>query len=55
MRAYADDPALDRNFFGHPQARVARIREALAKKAQLTIESSRRRSEPRGVAAAGAR
>jgi radical SAM superfamily enzyme YgiQ (UPF0313 family) len=55
VRAYADDPALDRNFFRHPPARVARIREALARKAQLTLEISRRRSTARGVAAAGAR
>lgn len=55
LRAYADDPALERNFFRHPPARVARIREALARKAQLTLEISRRRTTDRGVAAAGAR
>lgn len=58
-RAYADDPALDRNFFHHPPHRLARIREALARKAALTIEIQRRRSEqaaaPVGVPAAGAR
>jgi radical SAM superfamily enzyme YgiQ (UPF0313 family) len=55
VRAYADDPALDRNFFRHPPARVSRIRAALARKAQLTMEISRRRTSDRGVAAAGAR
>jgi radical SAM superfamily enzyme YgiQ (UPF0313 family) len=55
-RAYADDPALDRNFFHHPASRVERIRAALAKKAQVTQEISARRAHAdRGVAAAGAR
>jgi hypothetical protein len=56
-RAYADDPALDRNFFHHPPHRVARIREALAKKAEVTMMTQRRRMAPAsvGVPAAGAR
>ena len=59
-RAYADDPALDRNFFHHPPHRLARIREALARKADLTAEIQRRRITPEvaapvGVPAAGAR
>lgn len=54
-RAYADDPALDRNFFQHPPHRIARIREALAKKADLTLAIQRRRTSAVGVAAAGAR
>jgi anaerobic magnesium-protoporphyrin IX monomethyl ester cyclase len=60
LRAYADDPALDRNFFGHPPHRIARIREALALKAELTVAIQRRRASevveaPIGVPAAGAR
>jgi radical SAM superfamily enzyme YgiQ (UPF0313 family) len=69
QRAYADDPALDRNFFRHPPHRLARIREALARKAELTMAIQRRRaleaavvpaafveaSAPVGVPAAGAR
>jgi len=59
-RAYADDPALDRNFFHHPPHRIARIREALARKAELTAGIQRRRATPAvtapiGVPAAGAR
>lgn len=59
-RAYADDPALDRNFFHHPPERLARIREALVRKADLTIAIQRRRalsaaSAAIGVPAAGAR
>jgi anaerobic magnesium-protoporphyrin IX monomethyl ester cyclase len=60
-RAYAADPALDRNFFQHPPDRVARIREALAKKASVTMAIQQRRMErPQpavvmGVPAAGAR
>lgn len=62
VRAYGDDPALDRNFFHHPPHRVARIRGALAKKAELTMAIQERRtpgmargSAPVGVPAAGAR
>jgi hypothetical protein len=56
VRAYGDDPALDRNFFRHPAHRVERIREALALKAKLTIAITKRRSEVHvGVPAAGAR
>jgi radical SAM superfamily enzyme YgiQ (UPF0313 family) len=59
-RAYADDPALDRNFFHHPPHRIARIRDALARKAELTAAIQRRRTTPDaevliGVPAAGAR
>ncbi len=56
VRAYADDPALDRNFFHHPPHRLARIREALARKAELTMAITRRRAAAAaGVPAAGAR
>lgn len=56
LRAYADDPALDRNFFRHSPGRVQRIRDALRKKAEVTLAISRRRADAsRGVAAAGAR
>jgi anaerobic magnesium-protoporphyrin IX monomethyl ester cyclase len=59
-RAYADDPALERNFFHHPPHRIARIREALALKAERTIAIQQRRASeaaevPIGVPAAGAR
>ncbi|HEX8108185.1 MAG TPA: radical SAM protein, partial [Kofleriaceae bacterium] len=58
-RAYADDPALDRNFFDHPPHRIARIREALARKAASTVAIQYRRAAaataPAGVPAAGAR
>jgi radical SAM superfamily enzyme YgiQ (UPF0313 family) len=54
-RAYATDPALDRNFFRHPAARVERIREALALKAKATMVVTKRRSSYTGVPAAGAR
>ncbi|CAN5814467.1 radical SAM protein [soil metagenome] len=57
-RAYADDPATDRNFFGHPPHRVQMIREGLAAKARATLAITKRRmlqaQEPR-VPAAGAR
>jgi anaerobic magnesium-protoporphyrin IX monomethyl ester cyclase len=55
QRAYATDPALDRNFFRHPPARVERIRDALALKAKATLEVTKRRSSNIGVPAAGAR
>ncbi len=59
IRAYGDDPALDRNFFQHPPHRVARIRDALAQKAERTMDISLRRagvaSTRMGVPAAGAR
>ncbi len=59
-RAYADDPALDRNFFHHPPHRIARIRDALARKAAVTVAIQHRRAAaaaaaPAGVPAAGAR
>jgi radical SAM superfamily enzyme YgiQ (UPF0313 family) len=59
VRAYGDDPALDRNFFRHPPHRVARIRDALTAKAERTMEIQLRRvgmaSTRMGVPAAGAR
>jgi radical SAM superfamily enzyme YgiQ (UPF0313 family) len=61
IRAYAYDPALDRNFFQHPPHRVARIRDALMAKAERTMEIQLRRcraagtAQPPGVPAAGAR
>ena len=59
VRAYGTDPALDRNFFRHPPARVERIRAALARKASATMAICRRRAEAMsrgvGVPAAGAR
>jgi radical SAM superfamily enzyme YgiQ (UPF0313 family) len=55
-RAYADDPALHRNFFKHPPERVARIAEALALKAELTLAATERRAQAAaGVPAAGSR
>ena len=62
-RAYASDPAIDRNFFRHPPHRVARIREALLQKARVTMAIQDRRAReqldatatPIGVPAAGAR
>ena len=60
-RAYSDDPALGRNFFRHPPHRLARIRDALAKKAEVTLAIQQRRMEQiqaagyPGVPAAGAR
>jgi anaerobic magnesium-protoporphyrin IX monomethyl ester cyclase len=54
-RAYATDPAIDRNFFHHPPDRVARIRDALARKADVTLAVTRRRAGYTGVPAAGAR
>ncbi len=56
MRAYAADPALDRNFFQHPPHRVAKIRSALRMKAELTMATQLRRVDLlQGVPAAGAR
>ena len=56
MRAYADDPAIDRNFFHHPPHRVKKIRDALRKKAEVTMSTSLRRVDLlQGVPAAGAR
>jgi anaerobic magnesium-protoporphyrin IX monomethyl ester cyclase len=60
-RAYATDPALDRNFFAHPPHRVEKIRAALMKKATVTMAIQQRRMERLhaepwiGVPAAGAR
>ena len=53
MRCYAADPALDRNFFRHPPARLERMRAALALKAELTLGRVLR--ETSRVPAAGAR
>jgi len=56
VRAYATDPALDRNFFAHPPERVERIRHALMRKAEATLAITRRRMDAaHGVPAAGAR
>jgi anaerobic magnesium-protoporphyrin IX monomethyl ester cyclase len=56
-RCYAEDPALDRNFFRHPPHRVARIREALNAKAYYTLRQIERPYAPftMTVPAAGAR
>ena len=55
-RAYADDPALDRNFFRHPPHRVALMREGLRQKAARTMDAIAARVEAAyGVPAAGAR
>jgi radical SAM superfamily enzyme YgiQ (UPF0313 family) len=53
-RCYAEDPALDRNFFRHPPHRVARIREALQAKAYYTLRQIER-PYAMTVPAAGAR
>ncbi len=55
LRAYGTDPAIERNFFKHPPERVARIRDALAKKADVTLAITRQRMSNTGVPAAGAR
>ena len=58
LRAYTYDPALERNFFRHPPHRIARIRLALAAKAEATQAVTRRRmavTSGIGVPAAGAR
>lgn len=56
VRAYATDPALDRNFFRHPVARVERIRDALRRKAEVTLAITKRRANAlQGVPAAGTR
>jgi anaerobic magnesium-protoporphyrin IX monomethyl ester cyclase len=56
LRAYATDPAIDRNFFGHPPERVEKIRQALRRKAELTLAITLRRvNRLQGVPAAGAR
>jgi radical SAM superfamily enzyme YgiQ (UPF0313 family) len=55
-RAYADDPALGRNFFRHPPERLAMIEHALSRKAELTEAiSAARVAAASGVPAAGAR
>jgi radical SAM superfamily enzyme YgiQ (UPF0313 family) len=59
LRAYGDDPALDRNYFGHPPHRVELIRQALRQKAERTLAATLRRAAEaslgQGVPAAGAR
>jgi radical SAM superfamily enzyme YgiQ (UPF0313 family) len=63
LRAYATDPALERNFFQHPPHRLARMRAALDAKASATLAITKRRMlaaiQPStleiGVPAAGAR
>jgi radical SAM superfamily enzyme YgiQ (UPF0313 family) len=55
-RAYGEDPALERNFFRHPPARLALMAEGLRRKAALTMQALERRTNPSvGVPAAGAR
>jgi radical SAM superfamily enzyme YgiQ (UPF0313 family) len=44
-RAYAADPAIERNFFRHPPHRLELMREALRRKASLTLASVSARSE----------
>jgi hypothetical protein len=53
-RAYADDPALERNFFHHPPHRLEMIRQGLQKKASLTMAKLAQKLKP-AVPAAGAR
>jgi anaerobic magnesium-protoporphyrin IX monomethyl ester cyclase len=53
MRAYASDAALERNFFHHPPHRLALIRAALARKAELTFRMVLERTP--SLPAAGAR
>jgi radical SAM superfamily enzyme YgiQ (UPF0313 family) len=55
VRAYATDPAVDRNFFRHPPERLGRIRDALRRKAEVTLAITQRRMSQQGVPAAGAR
>lgn len=55
MRAYADDPALARNYFRHSAAHLLRIEAALQLKAQLTFQTLRERTPATTVPAAGAR
>jgi radical SAM superfamily enzyme YgiQ (UPF0313 family) len=45
MRCYAADPALERNFFRHPRSRLDRIRDALRRKAELTLGAIARASD----------
>jgi radical SAM superfamily enzyme YgiQ (UPF0313 family) len=53
-RAFATDPALERNFFQHPPHRLAMIQEGLRMKATLTTAALRRRVQSL-MPAAGAR
>jgi anaerobic magnesium-protoporphyrin IX monomethyl ester cyclase len=53
-RAYADDPALERNYFRHPPHRLRLIEEALKKKASHTIGAIARAAD-RATAAATAK
>ena len=55
LRAYADDPALGRNFFHHPPHRLALIAKALEAKAELTLGAILRSGFKASVPAAGAR
>jgi len=45
-RAYADDPALERNFFRHPDRHLELIRLALLKKADLTFAAIQKGPAP---------
>jgi radical SAM superfamily enzyme YgiQ (UPF0313 family) len=65
LRAYGHDPALERNYFRHPQKVLDKIALALERKAVLTLQAVARRGERLraaattaasvGVPAAGAR
>jgi anaerobic magnesium-protoporphyrin IX monomethyl ester cyclase len=54
-RAFATDPALERNFFQHPPHRLALIQEGLRQKARFTMTAIHRRSRELQMPAAGAR
>jgi anaerobic magnesium-protoporphyrin IX monomethyl ester cyclase len=54
-RAYAADPALERNFFQHPPHRLELIQEGLRRKAAYTMAAIQRRQRSFRVPAAGAR
>jgi anaerobic magnesium-protoporphyrin IX monomethyl ester cyclase len=55
LRAYASDPALERNFFRHPPHRLRLIAEALAIKAEVTLGAVLRAAEALSLPAAGSR
>jgi radical SAM superfamily enzyme YgiQ (UPF0313 family) len=52
-RAFATDPALERNFFHHPPHRLALMQEGMRTKARLTLTALQRRAH--AMQAAGAR
>jgi hypothetical protein len=51
-RAFATDPALERNFFHHPPHRLELMRQGLRMKASLTMAGLKRKLQ---MPAAGAR